>query len=319
MSKDSVKKRLGSDEKRGCLSQNSHISLFRETDFLYLYIWTGMQSRWEDRISGEHCDWHRTDSPVKQEERPFALTCPLITKSDGSKFGKTESGKTFMARPWKNFAYHLLPVLGSMYPTKMHFFEYIKIFTLLGREEMKTWLRSITKCHERLLQKRLAEEVTMMVHSRSEARCRNEASQILFGKRDNGIIRKWAKTHSCRYWSVFPHLHKKGKLADGSLLLHSVPNNPRVLLQRESLGVWSREAGVSINKTKVEDPDQPVIADLLLNKKYLLIQKGRKTFIFWGCMITSIKSKTKPSSGLPPKGKSQTNLFPLGGNKKGGL
>ena len=277
MSKDSVKKRLGSDAKEGMSFTEFSYQLVQGTDFLYLYnelgcrLQMGGSDQWGNIVTGTELIRRKTGGEA------FALTCPLITKADGSKFGKTESGNVWLD-PEKTSPYHFYQFWLNVSDEDAS--KYIKIFTLLGREEIENLIAEHNKMpHERLLQKRLAEEVTMMVHSRSELDAVIEASQILFGKGTTESLRKMSENTFLSVFEGVPSFDiKKEMLADGITFTSLCAEQSQVFASKGELRRMVQGGGVSINKTKVEDPDQPVIADLLLNKKYLLIQKGKKNF-----------------------------------------
>lgn len=277
MSKDSVKKRLGSDAKEGMSFTEFSYQLVQGTDFLHLYnelgcrLQMGGSDQWGNIVTGTELIRRKTGGEA------FALTCPLITKSDGSKFGKTESGNVWLD-PEKTSPYHFYQFWLNVSDEDAS--KYIRIFTLLGREEIENLIAEHNKMpHERLLQKRLAEEVTLMVHSRGELDAAIEASQILFGKGTTESLRKMSEN---TFLSVFEGVSsfdiKRDMLAEGITFTSLCAEQSQVFASKGELRRMVQGGGVSINKTKVEDPDQPVTADLLLNNKYLLIQKGKKNY-----------------------------------------
>ncbi len=277
MSKDSVKKRLGSDAKEGMSFTEFSYQLVQGTDFLHLYnelgckLQMGGSDQWGNIVTGTELIRRKTGGEA------FALTCPLITKSDGSKFGKTESGNVWLD-PEKTSPYHFYQFWLNVSDEDAS--KYIKIFTLLGREEIENLIAEHNKMpHERLLQKRLAEEVSLMVHSRGELDAAIEASQILFGKGTTDTLRKMSES---TFLSVFEGVTsfdiKRDMLAEGITFTSLCAEQSQVFASKGELRRMVQGGGVSINKTKVEDPDQPVTADLLLNNKYLLIQKGKKNY-----------------------------------------
>jgi tyrosyl-tRNA synthetase len=277
MSKDSVKKRLGSDAKEGMSFTEFSYQLVQGTDFLHLFnemgcrLQMGGSDQWGNIVTGTELIRRKTGGEA------FALTCPLITKSDGSKFGKTESGNVWLD-PEKTSPYHFYQFWLNVSDEDAS--KYIRIFTLLGRKEIENLIAEHNKTpHERLLQKRLAEEVTLMVHSRGELDSAIEASQILFGK---GTTESLWKMSESTFLSVFEGVSsfdiKKEILAEGITFTSLCVEKSQVFASKGELRRMVQGGGVSINKTKVEDPDQPVTADLLLNNKYLLIQKGKKNY-----------------------------------------
>ncbi len=277
MAKDSVKKRLGSDAKEGMSFTEFSYQLVQGTDFLHLYnelgcrLQMGGSDQWGNIVTGTELIRRKTGGEA------FALTCPLITKSDGSKFGKTESGNVWLD-PEKTSPYHFYQFWLNVSDEDAS--KYIKIFTLLGREEIEALISEHNKMpHERLLQKRLAEEVTIMVHSRGELDAAIEASQILFGKGTTESLKKMSESTFLSVFEGVPSFDiKKQMLAEGMTFTSLCTEYSQVFPSKGELRRMVQGGGVSINKTKVENPDQPVTFELLLNGKYLLIQKGKKNY-----------------------------------------
>jgi tyrosyl-tRNA synthetase len=277
MAKDSVKKRVGSDAKEGMSFTEFSYQLVQGTDFLHLYnelgcrLQMGGSDQWGNIVTGTELIRRKTGGEA------FALTCPLITKSDGSKFGKTEAGNVWLD-PEKTSPYRFYQFWLNVSDEDAS--KYIKIFTLLGREEIENLIAEHNKMpHERLLQKRLAEEVTLMVHSRTELDAAIEASQILFGKGTTETLKKMRESTFLSVFEGVPTFDiKKGELSKGMNFTMLCAEQSQVFPSKGELRRMVQGGGVSINKTKVENPDQPVTADLLLNGKYLLIQKGKKNY-----------------------------------------
>jgi tyrosyl-tRNA synthetase len=277
MSKDSVKKRLGSDAKEGMSFTEFSYQLVQGTDFLHLYnelgcrLQMGGSDQWGNIVTGTELIRRKTGGEA------FALTCPLITKSDGTKFGKTESGNVWLD-PEKTSPYHFYQFWLNVSDEDAS--KYIRIFTLLGREEIENLISEHNKMpHERLLQKRLAEEVTLMVHSRGELDAAIEASLILFGIGTTESLRKMSESTFLSVFEGVPSFDiRKEILAERITFTSLCAEQSQVFASKGELRRMVLGGGVSINKTKVEDADQPVTADLLLNYKYLLIQKGKKNY-----------------------------------------
>ncbi len=180
MSKDSVKKRISSEAKEGMSFTEFSYQLVQGTDFLHLYnnyncrLQMGGSDQWGNIVTGTELIRRKTGGEA------FALTCPLITKSDGSKFGKTESGNVWLD-PEKTTPYQFYQFWLNVSDEDAA--KYIRIFTILGQEEIENIITQHNRApHERLLQRRLAEEVTVLVHSRNDYEGAVEASQILFGQ-----------------------------------------------------------------------------------------------------------------------------------------
>jgi len=277
MAKDSVKKRVGSDAKEGMSFTEFSYQLVQGADFLHLYnelgcrLQMGGSDQWGNIVTGTELIRRKTGGEA------FALTCPLITKSDGTKFGKTESGNVWLD-PEKTSPYHFYQFWLNVSDEDAT--KYIKIFTLLGREEIEALVAEHNKIpHERLLQKRLAGEVTLMVHSRGELDAAVEASQILFGKGTTESLMKMSENIFLSVFEGVPSFDiKKEILSEGITFTSLCTELSQIFPSKGELRRMVQGGGVSINKTKVENPDQQVTTGLLLNGKYLLIQKGKKNY-----------------------------------------
>jgi len=277
MAKDSVKKRLKSDAKEGMSYTEFSYQLVQGTDFLHLYnkygckLQMGGSDQWGNIVTGTELIRRKTGGEA------FALTCPLITKTDGSKFGKTEAGNVWLD-PEKTSPYHFYQFWLNISDEDAA--KYIKIFTLIGKNEIDTLITEHNRIpHERLLQKRLAEEVTVMVHSREELESAIEASQILFGK---GTTESLKKMNERTFLSVFEGVPtfdvNKEILAGGITFASLCTELSQIFTSKGELKRMVQGGGVSLNKIKIEDPDMTITSDFLLNKKYLLVQKGKKNY-----------------------------------------
>jgi tyrosyl-tRNA synthetase len=277
MSKDSVRKRIGSESKEGMSFTEFSYQLVQGTDFLYLYnnytcrLQMGGSDQWGNIVTGTELIRRKAGGEA------FAITCPLITKSDGTKFGKTESGNVWLD-PEKTSPYQFYQFWLNVSDEDAS--KYIKIFTILPQEEIESIIAEHIKApHERLIQKRLAEEVTVMVHSRSEYEGAVEASQILFGK---GTTESLKKMNEITFLSVFEGV----PLFDVSLeILHAgvtiadlCADHSQVFASKGELRRLIQGGGFSVNKMKIDNADMVVNEDFLLNNKYLLIQKGKKNY-----------------------------------------
>ncbi|MBF0975921.1 MAG: tyrosine--tRNA ligase [Bacteroidetes bacterium] len=281
MSKDSVKKRLGSDSSIGMSFTEFTYQLLQGYDFLYLYrnkncrLQMGGSDQWGNITTGTELI-RRID-----KGEAFGITCPLITKSDGSKFGKTETGNIWLSpeytSPYKFYQFWLNTADDDAK-------RYIKIFTELTEEEITDLIAEHnTAPHERKLQKRLAEEVTTMVHSTKALQSAIEASEILFG---NATKQRLLKTDEKTLMAIFegvPQFEIDRKLFDAGI-------QPLTLLA-ELTGVFPSKGearktiqanGLSLNKEKFTNIDQPITASHLIKDKYLLLQKGKKNYF---CII----------------------------------
>jgi len=277
MSKDSVKKRIGSESKDGMSFTEFSYQLVQGTDFLHLYnnfgckLQMGGSDQWGNIVTGTEIIRRKAGGEA------FALTCPLITKSDGTKFGKTESGNVWLD-PEKTTPYQFYQFWLNVSDEDAA--KYIKIFTVLGQDEIEEIISDHNKApHERFLQKRLAEEVTVMVHSRADYDGAVEASQILFGK---GTTESLKKMNENTFLSVFEGVPvfdvKMEILQKGVTIADLCTEYSQVFPSKGELRRLVQGGGFSINKEKIENPDILVATESLLNKKYLLLQKGKKNY-----------------------------------------
>jgi tyrosyl-tRNA synthetase len=277
MAKDSVKKRLGADSKEGMSFTEFSYQLVQGTDFLHLYnelgckLQMGGSDQWGNIVTGTELIRRKTGGEV------YAITCPLITKSDGSKFGKTESGNVWLD-PEKTSPYQFYQFWLNVSDEDAS--RYIKIFTLLGRNEIDSLIMQHNKApHERILQKRLAEEMTVMVHSRDEYESAVEASQILFGK---GTTESLKRMNENTFLSVFDGVPvfdiRKEIIQSGVNVTDICTEHSRVFASKGELRRLVQGGGLSINKIKIDNPEMIIGADSLLNNKYLLVQKGKKNY-----------------------------------------
>jgi tyrosyl-tRNA synthetase len=277
MSKDSVKKRIGPESKEGMSFTEFSYQLVQGTDFLHLYneygckLQMGGSDQWGNIVTGTELIRRKTGGEA------FALTCPLITKSDGSKFGKTESGNVWLD-PMKTTPYSFYQFWLNVSDEDAA--KYIKIFTALDKTEIESLIsRHTINPHERLLQKRLAEEVTVMVHSREEYDSAVEASQILFGKGTTELLQKMTENTFLSVFEGVPVFDVKAEiLKTGVPAVELLAEHSGVFASKSELRRLVQSGGLSVNKIKLENPDIILGADSLLNGKYLLVQKGKKNY-----------------------------------------
>jgi tyrosyl-tRNA synthetase len=277
MSKDSVKKRLRSEAKEGMSFTEFSYQLVQGTDFLHLHreygckLQMGGSDQWGNIVTGTELIRRKTGGEA------FALTCPLITKSDGSKFGKTESGNVWLS-PEKTSPYHFYQFWLNI--SDEDAVKYIKIFTLLERNEIEDLLSAHNlNPHERLLQKRLAEEITVMVHSREEFEGAVEASNILFGK---GTTESLKKISESTFLSVFEGVPvfdvKRDVIQKGVTAVDLLAEHSQVFTSKGEFRRLVQGGGLSLNKMKIESPEMIINQVSLLNGRYLLVQKGKKNY-----------------------------------------
>ena len=278
MSKDSVKKRISSEAKEGMSFTEFSYQLVQGTDFLHLYnnyncrLQMGGSDQWGNIVTGTELIRRKTGGEA------FALTCPLITKSDGSKFGKTETGNVWLD-PEKTTPYQFYQFWLNVSDEDAA--KYIKIFTTLGQQEIENITAEHNNApHERLLQKRLAEEVTVLVHSRSDYEGAVEASQILFGK---GTTESLRRMNENTFLSVFEEVPvfdiRKEIIEKGVSVTDLCAEHSQIFASKGELRRLVQGGGLSINKLKIDNADLVISPDHLLNNKYLLIQKGKKNYI----------------------------------------
>ncbi|MEI8226086.1 MAG: tyrosine--tRNA ligase [Bacteroidota bacterium] len=277
MSKDSVKKRIGAEVKEGMSFTEFSYQLVQGTDFLVLYnnynckLQMGGSDQWGNIVTGTELIRRKAGGEA------FALTCPLITKSDGTKFGKTESGNVWLD-PEKTTPYQFYQFWLNVSDEDAA--KYIKIFTILNQKEIEDIVSEHNKApHERLLQKRLAEEVTVMVHSREDYEGAVEASQILFGKGTTESLKKMGESTFLSVFEGVPVFDVKSEiLQNGVTITDLFTEHSQVFASKGELRRLVQGGGLSINKVKIENPDMVVGREMLLNNKYLLIQKGKKNY-----------------------------------------
>lgn len=274
MAKDSVKKRF-SGEGDGMSFTEFTYQLVQGFDFLHLYqtmnckVQLGGADQWGNITTGTELIRRKAGGEA------FALTCPLITKADGTKFGKTESGNVWLdpryTSPYKFYQFWLNV---SDEDAK----RYIRIFTLLDRETVE----ALTAEHEaaphlRILQKRLAQEITTMIHSREEYEKAVEASAILFGGSTSEALRKIDEGTLLQVFEGVPQF----RIARAELGLPFVDlcaEKTQVFPSKGECRKMVQGGGVSLNKEKVADPARTVGEADLIAGKYLLVQKGKKNY-----------------------------------------
>jgi tyrosyl-tRNA synthetase len=277
MAKDSVKKRLGEEAKMGLSFTEFTYQLVQGTDFLHLYremnckLQMGGSDQWGNITTGTEL--------IRRKEggEAFALTCPLITKADGGKFGKTESGNVWLdpklTTPYKFYQFWLNVSDADAE-------KYIKIFTLLSKEEVATLIKEQEAApHMRPLQKRLAKEVTCMVHDEEEYGKAVEASEILFG---NATTESLARLDRETFFSVFEgvptHEVDRAKFNAGVSVVELLATETAVFPSKGELRRKIKGNGLSLNKTKLTDQEYLVTGTDLINGSYILIQKGKKNY-----------------------------------------
>ena len=282
MSKDSVKKRISGEEREGMSFTEFSYQLVQGTDFLELYntynckLQMGGSDQWGNITTGTELIRRKTGGEA------FAITCPLITKSDGGKFGKTEQGNIWLDKNYTSpYQFYQFWINVSDEDAE----KYIKIFTLLTKEEITEIIeKHRTEPHLRHLQNRLAEEITIFVHGAEELDMARKASQILFG---NATQETLTQIDEQTFLSVFDGVPQffveKSELESGISVISLLAEKTKVFASKGELRRIVQGGGLSINKGKIEDTEQSVNIDQLLNGKYLLIQKGKKNYTLIVC------------------------------------
>lgn len=275
MAKDSVKKRLGSDSKMGMSFTEFTYQLVQGYDFLVLFreqdckLQMGGSDQWGNIVTGTELI-RRVD-----QGEAFALTWPLITKADGGKFGKTEEGNVWLdperTSPYKFYQFWLNV---SDEDAEM----YLKIFTMLDKDEIEALVREHSEApHIRVLQKKLAEQLTIMVHSEEELQMAIEASGILFGK---GTTESLSRIREDMFLAVFegvPQIELDSSDMDMDVL-ELLALETGVFASKGEARRLIAGGGVSLNKQKITDPERRITRDDFINDKYLLVQKGKKNY-----------------------------------------
>ncbi|MCH5226021.1 MAG: tyrosine--tRNA ligase [Muribaculaceae bacterium] len=277
MAKDSVQKRLNGEARDGLSFTEFTYQLLQGFDFLHLYqdknckLQLGGSDQWGNITTGTELIRRKLGGEA------YALTCPLITKPDGSKFGKTESGNVWLdaryTSPYKFYQFWL-----NVSDAEAE--KYLKIFTSLPKEEIESLVEEHAQNPgARPMQRRLAEEVTVMVHGRDEYDKAVEASKILFGNATDEALRNLDEKTLLEVFEGVPTFSiAKEKLEAGVPLLDFLAVETNVFPSKGEARKMVQQGGVSLNKQKVADPNSSVTADLLLNGKYILAQKGKKNY-----------------------------------------
>jgi tyrosyl-tRNA synthetase len=277
MAKDSVKKRLDNESGQGMSFTEFSYQLVQGTDYLFLYnnygcrLQMGGSDQWGNIVTGTELIRRKTGGEA------YAMTCPLITKSDGTKFGKTESGNVWLD-PEKTTPYQFYQFWLNVADDDAE--RFIKIFTMLSKQEIDDLVAAQrAEPHLRLLQKKLAEELTVMVHSRTDYEGAVEASQILFGKGTTESLRKMDENTFLSVFEGVPVFDiTKDIIGQGVILSDLCAVHTKIAESKGEFRRLVQGGGVSLNKEKVDNVDMTVGTGMLLNGKYLLVQKGKKSY-----------------------------------------
>ena len=280
MAKDSVKRRLNGEFQDGMSFTEFTYQLLQGYDFLHLYqtknckLQMGGSDQWGNITTGAELIRRKLGS----ENEAFALTCPLITKADGRKFGKTENGNIWLDRNRTSpYAFYQFWLNVADEDAE----RYIKIFTSLDRPTVEDLVAQHRQDPGlRLLQKRLAEEVTVMVHSREDYEAAVEASSILFGKSTKDSLVKLDEQTLLDVFAGVPQFTFDRSLLEGEGVkaVDLTVEHTQCFASKGEMRKLTQGGGVSLNKEKLTAFDRPVTAADLLDGKYLLVQQGKKKY-----------------------------------------
>ena len=277
MAKDSVQKRLNGEARDGLSFTEFTYQLLQGYDFLHLYetrnckLQLGGSDQWGNITTGAELIRRTNGGEV------YALTCPLVTKADGTKFGKTESGNVWLdpryTSPYKFYQFWL-----NVSDEDAE--RYIKIFTSLTKEEIDALIAEHKQApHLRALQKRLAKEVTVMVHSEEDYNAAVEASGILFGNATSEALKKLDEDTLLSVFEGVPQFEvAKAEIEAGIKAVDLFTEKAAIFPSKGEMRKMVQGGGVSLNKEKLSAFDQTVTAADLLDGKYLLVQRGKKNY-----------------------------------------
>ena len=278
MAKDSVKKRLNGEARDGLSFTEFTYQLLQGYDFLHLYetknckLQMGGSDQWGNITTGTELIRRKLGADADA----YALTCPLITKADGKKFGKTEQGNVWLDRryttPYKFYQFWLN--VGDEEAER-----YIKIFTSLKKEEIDALIEEHrADPGRRVLQKKLGEEVTVLVHSREDYEMAVEASQILFGKATKESLLKLDEDTLLSVFDGVPHFEAARDQVVGAKAVDVFAEVTQCFASKGEMRKLTQGGGVSLNKEKLTAFDREITAEDLLDGKYLLVQRGKKNY-----------------------------------------
>lgn len=275
MNKDSVKKRISGDDKEGMSFTEFTYQLVQGYDYLYLYenygckLQMGGSDQWGNITTGTELIRRKTAGEA------FALTCPLITKADGGKFGKTEQGNIWLDPNYTSpYAFYQFWLNVSDQDAQ----RYMKIFTMLSKEVIDNEIaKHLEAPHLRELQKLLAKEVTTMVHGPQEYDKAVKASSILFGQSTSENLRELDERTFLNVFEGVPQFDITGEnLKENIIELLAV--HTAIFPSKGECRKMIQAGGVSINKSKIDSIELTLSENDLLNQKYVLVQKGKKNY-----------------------------------------
>ncbi len=276
MAKESVKKRLSSEAKVGMSFTEFTYQLLQGYDFLHLFktldcrLQMGGSDQWGNITTGTEL--------IRRKEggKAYAITCPLIKKADGSKFGKTEGGNIWLDKkrtsPYKFYQFWLNT-------SDEDALNYIKIFTFLSQDEINSISKEHAEApHQRLLQNTIANEVTTLVHGSEELQKAQEASQILFGRATSEAFQKLTPETFLELFEGVPQANINRKtINEGLDIIAALSSMSGFLSSNSDARRALKENAISVNKTKV-DQDFMIQQSHLIGGQYVLLQRGKKNY-----------------------------------------
>ncbi len=274
MAKDSVKKRMESGS--GISFTEFSYQLVQGFDFCWLFenrgvkLQMGGSDQWGNILTGTELIRRKLGGEA------FAITCPLITKADGGKFGKTESGNIWLdpkkTSPYKFYQFWLNA-------SDEDAANYIRIFTLFSKDEIESLIKQHQEApHLRLLQKSLAKDITIRVHSQDDYNAALEASEILFGKGTTETLRNLSEETLLAVFEGVPQFEMaKSEIEGGINVVDFLAEKTQIFPSKGEARRMLKEGGVAINKDKVQESTE-LNNSSLLNGKYILVQKGKKNY-----------------------------------------
>lgn len=273
MAKDSVKNRM----ETGISFTEFSYQLLQAYDFYYLHqnhqcnLQLGGSDQWGNLTAGVELIRRKAGAEA------YAVTTPLVTKADGTKFGKTEEGNIYisseMTSPYKFYQFWLNA-------SDVDAENFIKIFTFLDQSTIEDLIAQHRETpHMRLLQNRLAEEVTIMVHGKDELERAQSASQILFGKSIEETLRSLSERDILEIFEGVPHFNiSRDTLGQGIGILDLVAEQSQIFSSKGEARRMIRDKGLRVNKEVVDAEDAVITKEALLNDKYILVQRGKKQY-----------------------------------------
>ena len=277
MAKDSVKKRLNGESSVGMSFTEFSYQLLQGYDYLHLYeeykccIQLGGSDQWGNITTGTELIRRKTGGEA------YGLVCPLITKADGGKFGKTESGNVWLDKrytsPYKFYQFWL-----NVTDTDAE--KYIKIFTTLAKGEIESLIEEQKAApHLRPLQKRLAKEITVMVHSEEDYSVAVEASEILFGGATANALKKLDEETFLQVFEGVPTFDiSKEELSAGIKAVDLLTEKAAIFPSKGEMRKTVQAGGVQLNKEKIVEFDSIVDSSYLVASKYIIVQRGKKNY-----------------------------------------